>query len=324
VEAIQQGLVATEETSALEEMHTPGLARNLDRVGDNVEILARIASELGDVVALARGQLVLERRTTELRSLIVETLDRTLTARDRRRCVIASPRACLAWVDAPRIERVILALVQTALRAARDTTVMIELEEATGVATLSVLDPGKDMSLLEARGVFAHPENGIGMYAARCIVEAHGGTVSCTNELGIGSRYTVELPLSERDDRLRVLIVDADARQLAALVLVLRREGYDVASATSGSSALCTAHALALDLAIITAELPDVSPRELVEQIRDRCPRLPIIVASEHSCDDPRVADALAAARGKFLAKPIDVRRLLDEIARCTKRYDTI
>jgi CheY-like chemotaxis protein len=302
-------------TASVEDMQTPGVARSLDRGSDNVEILARIASELADAVALAHGQLVLERRTTELRSLLVELLDRTLTARDRRRCVIAAPRACLAWVDARRIERVILSLVQTALRATRDATIMIELEEAGGVATLSVLDAGEGMPLLEAR------ETGI-LYAARCIVEAHGGTLSCTSD--IGSRYTVELPLSERDDRLRVLIVDADPRQIAALVLVLRRAGYHVASATSGSSALCTAHTLALDVAIITAELPDVSARELVEQIRDGCPHLPIIVASEQACDHPRVVDALAATRGKFLAKPIDARRLLDELASCTKRHDTI
>jgi two-component system, sensor histidine kinase and response regulator len=313
------------ELCLIEDMHPAELERNLHRISNHVAILGRIASELADVVALARGQLVLDRRTTELRSLIVEILDQTLGRRDRARCVVESPRACLAWIDAPRIERVLLSLVETALRASsRDAAVLIDLEQANGVAVLSVIDAGKGMSLHEARGAFDRSETGIGMYTARCIVEAHGGTVSCTSEPGIGSRYTAEIPLAERDDRVRVLIVDADARHLAELVIVLRREGLDVSTATCGSSALCMARAVAPDIAVIAVELPDVSARELAEQLRDGCPWLPIIVASEQSCEHPQVVDALAASHGKFLARPLDVCRLLDEIVRCTQPSEAI
>ncbi|MBL8112982.1 MAG: hypothetical protein JNK60_08870, partial [Acidobacteria bacterium] len=37
---------------------------------------------------------------------------------------------------------------------------------------------------------------GAGLYLAKCIVEAHGGTVSHENREGGGSTFTVRIPLA--------------------------------------------------------------------------------------------------------------------------------
>ena len=40
---------------------------------------------------------------------------------------------------------------------------------------------------------------GLGLYIARCIVEAHGGTIRCESALGQGStfRFTLKMPAAD-------------------------------------------------------------------------------------------------------------------------------
>jgi signal transduction histidine kinase len=41
-------------------------------------------------------------------------------------------------------------------------------------------------------------DRGLGLYLSRMLVEAHGGRIAATSEYGVGSTFTVTLPLPQR------------------------------------------------------------------------------------------------------------------------------
>jgi signal transduction histidine kinase len=45
--------------------------------------------------------------------------------------------------------------------------------------------------------------NGLGLALVKQIAEAHGGRVTATSEIGKGSRFTIELPMSGERDTAR-------------------------------------------------------------------------------------------------------------------------
>ena len=74
-------------------------------------------------------------------------------------------------------------------------------------ARLEVRDEGIGISSQEMERIFQQFERasnasvasglGLGLYIARQIVDSHGGAIRVESELGKGSRFIVELPLSE-------------------------------------------------------------------------------------------------------------------------------
>ena len=309
------------ELCLLEEARSPGVERVLRRIVGNLAALERTAAELADAAAIERGQLCLDRRSNELRSLVGEVLDRVLPLRERVRCCIEAHAACLAAIDGPRIERVILTLVEAALaESPRDAPIVIELVQLGLVARLSVSHAGRNLSQLEADSAFDRTTGGLGMFVARSIVEAHGGDIGVERHVDLGTRYYLDLPLANAADPVHVLLVDDDERQLGALAYLLEREGFEVTCASCGSAAITALRAHAIDVAVVDVELPDVPCKELAMQLRDRCPTMPIIMVSGHPADSAHVIEALGACEGRYVGKPIELESLVVEIARSHHR----
>jgi len=307
------------ETCLLEATHGSNeVNRVLARISASMQRLERVTSDLGDVAAIMQDRLILCRRSNEMRSLLLEVIDRTISARDRARVFVEAPPAYLALVDAPRLERVIATLLKHALRASPGGSgIVVRLEARENVTRVSVIDAGRGVSPMAAATMFDPSEDGISMYICRRIVEAHGGRIGIETYSGAGTRLYFELPVG-KVARLHALLVDDDHRQLDALAELLRRAGIAVTVADCGSVALASTHDAQIDIAILDVEMPDVSATELVRQLRDRCPGIPVIVVSGHPGDSARVVEVLDECHGSYVAKPIDIGTLLAEITRCT------
>jgi DNA-binding response OmpR family regulator len=109
---------------------------------------------------------------------------------------------------------------------------------------------------------------------------------------------------------IRVLVVDDEADFLATYERLLRREGYEVVTASSCARALdLLAHGF-LSLVISDLRLPDGDGLEVVRAAR-RSPRPPsVIVVTGHPSEEQRNA-ALSAGATAFLAKPFAAAVLL-------------
>lgn len=114
-----------------------------------------------------------------------------------------------------------------------------------------------------------------------------------------------------------ILVVDDYVVTQRVLGTQLRKGGYDVIVAGSGSEALAYFTEHHFDLAIIDVAMPGMDGITLLEQVRNNqtLQQLPIIMLTASVLDDDRER-AKAAGADDFLTKPISTWELLDVVKR--------
>ena len=109
------------------------------------------------------------------------------------------------------------------------------------------------------------------------------------------------------------LVVDDEADFLATYERLLRREGFEVITATSRAAGLAALAAETPQLVISDLRLPDGDGLDLVRAARGARHPMPVIVVTGYPSDETRRA-ALAAGATTFLAKPFAAMVLLAAI----------
>jgi CheY-like chemotaxis protein len=112
----------------------------------------------------------------------------------------------------------------------------------------------------------------------------------------------------------RILIVDDDSSVLSFLQRALR--GYNVRIARDPDEALTVASNLAsLDLLITDYLMPSMTGDELVARVREKRPRIKVLILTAHS----DILDAEGAAwwaNEAHLGKPLEMQNLRDMVKR--------
>lgn len=174
--------------------------------------LQRLTGLVGTLLALARsdsGQLKLERSPVELADLVQVIADQYAESAEVAQIRLsAQANRARAMVDEDLLIQVLVNLVDNALT---HTPIGGEITIASradgGWVELEVRDTGSGIApqhlgrifdrfyrVDEGRARTYGGGNGLGLSISRAIVEAHGGTISVTSEVGTGTRVTVRLP----------------------------------------------------------------------------------------------------------------------------------
>lgn len=170
---------------------------------------------LGDATRIAMGALEPDLEPVDLERVVSDAV--ALLEPDARARVevenLSAARLLGLW-DAPLLRRVVLNLVGNGLKyspAGSAVNVMLDRAGADD-ACLTVVDHGMGLEDGEAAALFERfargerarvggiPGLGLGLYACRGIVLAHGGTIALTSDgPGHGARVVVTLPLIDLD-----------------------------------------------------------------------------------------------------------------------------
>lgn len=119
--------------------------------------------------------------------------------------VLATAPLLGRW-DRVRVEQIVANLLFNAMKFGRGGPIEVSVVEEDGLARLRVQDEGIGIAADRLPRIFDRFERavsareygglGLGLYIVRSIVEALGGRVSVESALGVGSTFTVELPLA--------------------------------------------------------------------------------------------------------------------------------
>jgi len=203
------------------------LFRRVDRQIDRQE---RMLYDFLDAARIESGNLELHMEACDLRDLVRATLDLYEPAAQTHQVLASVPDEPVRLTCDPlRIEQVLTNLVSNAIKySPRGGSVRITVARRPDAVLVSVADEGLGISPDAIEHVFepfhrAHapkesiPGIGLGLFVARRIVEAHGGRIVVESTLGVGSTFTVHLPLvasasQDRSDPGTATPVPADIR----------------------------------------------------------------------------------------------------------------
>jgi two-component system, OmpR family, response regulator RegX3 len=116
----------------------------------------------------------------------------------------------------------------------------------------------------------------------------------------------------------RVLVVEDEESFSDALSYLLRREGYDVAVATSGPEAIALFERSGADLVLLDLMLPGLSGTEVCRAIRQRS-AVPIIIVTARDAEVDKVV-GLELGADDYVTKPFSSRELVARIRAVLRR----
>jgi signal transduction histidine kinase len=177
-------------------------------IADETDRLAALVGEVLDTSRIDAGTFSYTfDDELDLAGLINETVATAELARSELRITTRVPSDLPAVRgDSLRLRQVLTNLIDNAVKySGEGEPVEVRVTAVNNHATVEVVDhgsgiPPEDQQLIfekfgRVRGTSSKPGTGLGLYIARAIAEAHGGTLDVKSEPGEGSTFALNLPL---------------------------------------------------------------------------------------------------------------------------------
>ena len=174
----------------------------------------------------------------------------------------------------------------------------------------------------------AYPGLGLGLALAQKLSKVMGGRILVESQPGVGSTFTLEVPLRRptpnENQQARpadlgpaVLAVEDDPIGITVLRHVLQRRLKNVDCVASGREALDAVARRHYDLILMDLQMPDINGLEAAARIRqmDGYRDVPILALTA-SCSDQVREQCRMIGMKAFLSKPIDANELWSAVSR--------
>ena len=171
-----------------------------------IERLTRLIEELMDVSRITAGRLRLQPEQVDLAAVVRDVVGRLgeEASRTHSTVEVSAANPVVGTWDPIRVEQVVTNLLTNAFKFGGGKPIEITVEEQGPIGRLVIVDHGIGIPPEAVERIFGRYEQvalsrsagglGLGLYIARQIIEAHGGTIRVESQPGSGSTFIVELP----------------------------------------------------------------------------------------------------------------------------------
>ena len=320
---------------------------------ESTEHLLKVINDILDFSRIERGALELERIPFSLQDLLLGSIQVFQHSAQQRGLYLrleSQPGLEDFEVrgDPTRIRQILVNLLGNALKFTEDGGIRIEtrwqpLDNEVLWFTCAVRDSGIGIAPERLEHMFdafqqadtsisrRYGGTGLGLSIARTLAERMGGTLHASSEEGVGSVFTLEIPLpfSLRSEDVQaqthndvasggdqeVLLVEDNPVNQTVIEAMLRSLGYRVTLVGDGAQAVQRFDARRFSAVLMDCRLPVMDGYEATRQIRRHMPQngTPIIALTANALQGDREA-CLQAGMNDYLAKPFkraDLERVL-------------
>ncbi|WAJ47483.1 response regulator transcription factor [Mycobacterium sp. Aquia_216] len=109
---------------------------------------------------------------------------------------------------------------------------------------------------------------------------------------------------------INVLVVDDESVLAEMVSMALRYEGWNIATASDGSSAIASARAQRPDVVVLDVMLPDMSGLDVLHKLREENPQLPVLLLTAKDAVEDRIA-GLTAGGDDYVTKPFSIEEVV-------------
>jgi signal transduction histidine kinase/CheY-like chemotaxis protein len=339
--------------SALRDASLPHATRDKLRLSlSNAEVLLQIINDILDFSRLEAGKMPLEHLDFDLPALLRDVVDLLANRAEAKGISLVAevdPALPVWWRGDPtRLRQVVVNLVGNGIKFTERGEVCVSVgpgQDGRGI-NITVRDTGIGIAAEALGRLFQKFEQadaatsrkyggaGLGLAICKNIVAAMGGRIEATSQPGLGSVFSVLLPLEHgvpapaapvellRPHQASLAVLCAEDGSINQLILreLLGYMGHTITVVEDGVAALEELAARDYDLLIMDDRMPRMDGYAALQRLRAgrdgvRNPAIPVIALTANAGPEDRQRFLAAGANG-FLPKPIDENDLHAEIAR--------
>ena len=334
----------------------------LKKIRQSSEYLMMLMNDVLDISRIESGKLEYKPVPVDLRDLLNTVMSITRGYIENRDLHLYVSREELktpyVMADELRIREVLLNIISNAVKFTKDGgTISFVAENCSGndehhvIVRYRISDTGIGMSEEFLDRIFdefsqendgartSYKGTGLGMAIAKKYVDLMGGKIEVSSRQGVGSTFTVEIPLriaehveTEEKEKLKkdmdlhglhVLLAEDNDLNAEIAVSLLEEQGMIVTRAADGKSALaqfCNTDPGTFDLILMDIMMPEMNGYETTKAIRNLSDRpdgkkIPIIAMTANAFAED-VQAALDAGMDDHVAKPVDIEILTSVITK--------
>lgn len=325
---------------------------DLNKIRTAGKHLLALINDILDLSKIEAGRMELHYERFSLHQMLddVRTTMLPLIEKNDNQLVLEVTNAVdsLLYADMAKIRQSLLNLLSNAAKFTEQGQIGLRVDhtmiDARLYLRLAVSDTGIGMSADQLAKLFkeftqADPSTtrkyggtGLGLALSRRFCQMMGGEITVTSEVGVGSVFTIVLPIEQstlqttlgepyartlaraHDSQQTVLVIDDDAHTRELLSRTLGREGLYVVTASSGEEGLMRARELQPDLITLDVLLSGADGWSVLNALKadPQLATIPVIMLT--IMEDQATGFALGAA--DYMTKPVDRQRLIELVRR--------
>lgn len=318
-------LISSPVTEVLEnEPLSPSAREHLTLVHQNTERMLRLMNQILDFRKIQNQKMKLLIEETDLIPLLQKVMSSFKSIAEEKNInyqLTSTIQSVYSWVDRDKFEKIFFNLLSNAFKyTPADKSITVNMTTKEKTIEIEVADEGIGIAVEKQHSLFQRfeslvkqnilqPSSGIGLSLVKEMVEMHHGTITVDSQPGVGSRFTVSLPLQrevfEEDVQVEFILNDSqsstphpvdsmkapeemeekedlennsdgfsilvveDNEELKAFLKNILSENYTVITASNGEEGLQHAVDDLPDLIISDVMMPVMDGLEMIRQIKE-------------------------------------------------------
>lgn len=305
----------------------------------------RLLSLINDILDLSKveaGKMDIRLKSFSLNNALFSAIENVQSLADEKEIEIKfhSGDNINIESDEGRLYQVITNIIGNAIKFTEEGEINIYCKKENNVITIKVQDTGigihedvlpyifNEFRQADGTTTRRYEGTGLGLAIANKIIKALHGNITCESRTGIGSIFTITLPVNwdiqipqpknptktyniSNSDKT-ILVVDDDKTFIDELAAKIKTEGFEVMNAMSGKEAIEMAIAYKPFAITLDIVMPEMDGWEVLQNLKANSitSDIPVIIVS--SSDESETSVALGAVG--YIQKPIDRIELIREI----------